>query len=214
MGHGHGEEIKTLTGHDGIAIVVAFSADGKRLFAGSDETGIAIAWEIASGTELFRFSGPVSGQGSVIGVDAIAVSPDGNQLATGEFDTPVRLWDAATGKLMLTFFGHSSQVVSVAFSADGKTLASASEDGTIKLWDVLTGRQLLMLAGHTSGVLSVAFSTDGNRLYSASRDGTVRIWDLSPTAGSDWVNLVGNSDRLHGIAYTPDGTTNRHPRLG
>ncbi len=104
--------------HDGATLVLAFSADGKRLFAGSDETGIAIAWEIASGKELFRFSG----QGAVVGVDSIAASPDGSRLATGEFDTTVKLWDAATGKLLLTLFGHSSQVVSVAFSADGKTL--------------------------------------------------------------------------------------------
>ena len=130
------KEFKTLTGHDGAVLVLAFSADGKRLFAGSDDTGVAIAWEIASGKELFRFSG----QGTVLGVDAIAVSPDGSQIATGEFDTTVKLWDAATGALLLTLFGHSSQVKGMAFSADGKTLASASEDGTVKLWDAQIGR--------------------------------------------------------------------------
>ncbi len=195
-----GAAIKTLE-HDGAILVLAFSPDGNRLFAGSDETGIAMAWEIASGQELFRFSG----QGDVIGVDSIAASPDGLFLATGEFDTTVKLWDAATGKLLLTLFGHSSQVVSVAFRPDGKTLASASEDGTIKLWDALTGREMLTLVGHTSGVLGVAFSADGNRLYSASRDGTVRIWDLSASAGRDGLNLVGHSDRLYGVAYRPDG---------
>ena len=196
-----GREIKTLTGNDGVRLVLAFSPDGKRLFGGNDETGIAIAWEIASGQALFRFSG----QGTVLGVDAIASSPDGSRLATGEFDTTVKLWEAATGKLLLTLFGHSSQVVSVAFSPDGSYLASASEDGTIKLWDALTGRELFTLSGHTSGVLGVAFSADGNHLYSASRDGTARIWDISPAAGRDWLNLVGHSKRLFGVAYRPDG---------
>ena len=88
-----------------------------------------------------------------LGVDAIAASPDGTRLATGEFDTTVKLWEAATGKLLLTLFGHSSQVVSVAYSADGSYLASASEDGTVKLWDALTGRELFTLGGHTSGVI-------------------------------------------------------------
>ena len=198
-----GKEIKTLDGHDGSAIVLAFSPDGKRLYAGSDETGIAIAWEIASGKELFRFSG--QGTSTIVGVDAIAASPDGTRLATGEVDTTVKLWDAATGKLLLTLFSHASQVVGLAYSADGTRLASASEDGTVKLWDAASGRELFTLDGHTSGVMGVAFSADGNHLYSASRDGTARIWDISPAAGRDWLNLVGHNDRLLGVAYRPDG---------
>ncbi len=196
-----GVAVETLTGHEGATLVVAFGPDGKRVFGGSDESGIAIAWDVDSGKELFRFSG----QGTTVGVDALAASPDGTQLATGEFDTTVKLWDAATGKLLLTLFGHSSKVVGVAYSADGRYLASASEDGTIKLWEVQTGREVLTLAGHTSGVMGVNFSPDGDRLYSASRDGTARIWDISAAGGRDWLNLAGHSDRLFGVAYRPDG---------
>jgi len=195
-----GKEIKTLTDL-GFDIVLAFSPNSKRLFVSNGDTGSAIAWEIASDKEVFRFDG----QDAVPGITSIAVSPDGTRLATGEFDTTVKLWDAATGNLLFTLFGHSSYVGSVAFSADGKTLASASEDGSVKLWDALTGRAVLTLAGHTSGVMGVAFSADGNRLYSASRDGTARIWDLSPAAGRDGLNLAGHSDRLYGVAYRPDG---------
>ena len=61
-----GAEIKTLTGHEGATLVLAFGPDSKRVFAGSDETGIAIAWDVDSGKELFRFSG----QGTTVGVDA------------------------------------------------------------------------------------------------------------------------------------------------
>src|SRR6266545_562701 len=198
---GTGKEVATLTGHHGEALVLAFSADGKRIYAGSDADGYAIAWDVATGEELFRFSG----QAIVFGVDAIAASPDGARLATGEFDTTVRVWDSADGTLLLTLFGHSSQVVSVAFSADSKFLASASEDGSVKLWDAETGKALFTLSGHTSGVLSVAFSPDGNQLYTSSRDGTIKIWNVSPTAGSDWLNLVGHTDRVWSVAYRPDG---------
>lgn len=200
-----GAEIATLTGHEGGALVLAFSSNNQRLFAGSDETGIALAWEITTGQELFRFSG----QGAIIGVDSIAASPDGTRLATGEFDATVKIWDAqvvtGTTNLLLTLFGHASQVVSVAYSPNGKVLASAGEDGSIKLWDALTGRELLTLSGHTSGVMGVTFSADGQRLYSASRDGTVRSWDLSPGAGSEWFNLADHTDRVYGVAYRPDG---------
>ena len=117
-----GKEVNTLMGHTEGGLVMAFSPDGKRLVS-DDGDGTAIAWDVATGQQgLFTFSG----QGQVIGVDAIAASPDGTRCATGEFDTTVRIWDAATGGPLLTLFGHSSQVVSVAFSPDGLTLASAS----------------------------------------------------------------------------------------
>jgi WD40 repeat protein/transcriptional regulator with XRE-family HTH domain len=197
-----GKELKTFTGHNGAPRVVAFSPYGKRIVAGGDEDGIAVAWDIATGKELFRFSG----QGNLAGIGAIAASPDGTRLATGEFDTTVKVWDAATGGLLLTLFGHSSQVQSVVFSADSKYLASASEDGSTKLWDAVSGKELLTLSGHTSGVLGVAFSPDGNRLFTASRDGTVKVWDISPSAGADWLNLVGHAARITSVTYSPNGT--------
>src|SRR5262249_18757571 len=160
-----------------------------------DDEGRVIAWDVATGKELFRFDG----QGTIVGVKGIAVSPDGKRLATAEGDTTVKVWDAATGRLLLTLFGHSSYPNTVAFSADGTYRASASEDGTAKIWDATSGKELITLAGHTSGLESAAFSPDGNRLYTASRDGTAKIWDISRSAGSDWLNLAGHIDRVFSI---------------
>lgn len=65
---------------------------------------------------------------------AVAFSPDGTRLATGESDGTVRLWDAATGQEQLTLVGHSAQVVDVSFSPDGDHLASVALDGTMRVW--------------------------------------------------------------------------------
>jgi WD40 repeat protein len=61
------------------------------------------------------------------------------RVLSGSFDKTIKLWDAATGTLIRTFEGHSSEVSSVAFSADGARVLSGSNDGTIKLWDAATG---------------------------------------------------------------------------
>ncbi|MEH1855452.1 MAG: hypothetical protein V7L11_28155 [Nostoc sp.] len=53
---------------------------------------------------------------------AIAISPDGNTLASG--------------KLLTNYAGHTKSVWSVAFSPNGQTLVSGSGDETIKLWSV------------------------------------------------------------------------------
>ena len=71
-------------------------------------------------------------------VDSVAFSPDGKTLASGGKDTPIKLWDAETGKLLRTLTGHTGRVESLAFSPDGKTLATGGGGGdtSVKLWDL------------------------------------------------------------------------------
>ncbi len=77
------------------------------------------------------------------GVNSVAFSPDGKRLATGSYDSTVKLWDAATGQELLTLKGHASDVWSVAFSPDGKRLATGSRDQTVKLWSAATEKEVL-----------------------------------------------------------------------
>ncbi|MGO9469030.1 MAG: protein kinase domain-containing protein, partial [Isosphaeraceae bacterium] len=114
-------------------------------------------------------SGHVSIQGNFSEVSHVAFSPDGKRLAAATYPM-VKVWDAETGKKILTLGGYTQILVSVAYSPDGKRLASASPDGTVKVLDAETGREVLTLKGHTSTredsegpVRSVAFSPDGKR---------------------------------------------------
>jgi WD40 repeat protein/tRNA A-37 threonylcarbamoyl transferase component Bud32 len=146
-------------------------------------------------TELLAFR---SQDGEVKGV---AFSPDGKWIASTGWRT-VKIWDAATGQVVITLPGHQRLVTSVAFSADGTRLASAGFQ-TVKVWDAATGKELLSIPAHKYLISSVAFSPDGKRLASASADQTVKVWDAS--TGKELLSLPGLPHRANSVAFSPDG---------
>ena len=78
----------------------------------------------------------------------------------------MKLWDAATGKMLAHFPGHTDSICSVAWSPNGKILASSAGDATLKLWDAAAGKMLASMQGHTGDVRSIAWSPDGKtRVY-------------------------------------------------
>jgi hypothetical protein len=115
-------------------------------------------------------------RGHTAGLYRIAYSPDGKRLATASIDKTAKVWDAATGKELLTLIGHTGGVGSIVFTADGKRLATSSwndePEHTANVYDVETGKLLLTLTGHTSALWDIASGPDGRRL--ATGDGEPR----------------------------------------
>jgi WD40 repeat protein/serine/threonine protein kinase len=136
-------------------------------------------------------------------VTAVAFSPDDRLSASASADQTVRIWNAVTGKEVLSLKGHTSRVNSVAFRPDGKRLASGSSDKLVKIWDATTGQELRSLPGHQAAVTSVAISPDGRHLASASEDKTVRVWDMD--TGRLALEFKGHSGPVHAVAFGPDG---------
>lgn len=88
LGEEPGARVRTLQGHSGSVIAVAFSPGGKTLASGSKDRSIKL-WDAQSGKLLRTLTGHTGR------VESLAFAPDGKTLATGGGggDTSVRLWD-------------------------------------------------------------------------------------------------------------------------
>ena len=75
-------------------------------------------------------------------VNACGWSPDGTRVLSASSDNALRLWDAATGDVLLRLTGHENSVWGCAWSPDGRRVLSASADNTLRLWDAATGVEL------------------------------------------------------------------------
>ena len=189
---------------------LVFSEDGKTL-AYADGLDICLQ-DAGTGEEKMLLTG------HTWGIHSMALSPDGNILASGSEDMTIRLWDMHTGEHKKTFNGHTDRVYSVAFSPDGKTLASGSDDNTLRLWSVDTGETERILTGHAGefkgvdngpssveGVKSVAFSPDGKTLASGGGDNVIHLWDVE--TGKSKIALIGHTHWVFSLAFSPDGKT-------
>ena len=110
-------------------------------------------------------------------VHGVAVSADGNRVATAGYDGTVRVWDPSADGPVHTLDAHPGNggaAHSVSFSPDGKLLASSGNDGRVVLWDPAAGKKLLEWRFPT-GAFCVAFSPDGRTLAVGLGDGSVYL---------------------------------------
>ncbi len=190
---------------------IAFTPDGQTLISGSSYYLIKL-WRVSDATLLRT----ISGTGYVSGV---AVSPDGQTLASIEFKYDanrnayyfIHLWRASDGLLLRTLDGGRGFGNAVAFSPDSQTLATGAgwyenqSKGEGKLWRVSDGALLQTLAEPKGQVFAVAFSPDGRTLATASGNGdnAIRLWRV--TDGAPTRTLVGPTGAVMAVAFTLDG---------
>jgi WD40 repeat protein len=139
-------------------------------------------------------------------VNALAVSPDGQLIASGHgwSDATIRLWDAHTCALVGILEGHRGWVGRLVFSPDGQTLYSGSADQSIRAWSIKDKREIHVWRGHSGGLTGLALSRDGRALVSCARDGSVRVWDSRGAQRRPAYAMLPVSAAPYGAPFTSD----------
>lgn len=197
--------VAVFEGHTGGVLTVAASADGRTLLSGGNDR-TARAWDVPDKFPKMGEKPLVVNKERVLlqhnsGVEAIAVSPDGELLVTGSWDRQLLVRDR-DGKKVEISATFQNPVMCATFSKDGKYLAVsagatnvAGQPGEVRVWDVVAKREVAYRADFPEAVISVAFTPDGKTVAAVGRNQGLHLW---PHAEKDRRTI-----RPEGITYTP-----------
>jgi len=166
-----------------------------RTFATSGYGGVHL-WK----SDLDARAGLLEWRGSSL---ALAWSPHGRYLATGDQDRTVHFWVVARGK-DLEMSGYPIKVRELAWSADSQYLATGG-GADVTVWNCggkgPRGTEPLVFEGHEKRLNALAFSRAGV-LASGCDGGEIRLWE--PGRGSNALVTFGVPSAVSAIAWSPD----------
>ncbi len=135
-------------------------------------------------------------------INALAVSPDGRLIASGDCDGLLCLWDSRSGQPAQTLQSEGF-VEQISFSPDGRFLAYAGRDvHEAHVWNLETERPCDRLAIRTN--FAVAFSPDGRHVAAGGfAYEPLRVWDWQTgQRRHEWPDALRT--RPINIAWSPD----------
>lgn len=134
-------------------------------------------------------------------VESVAVSGNGDFVATGSWDNTVQVFKGdSTFPFFQTLTGHRAAVSALGFSGNGEVLVTGGNDFKLMVWTKSDKDRFELekelINVHTAGINSIVVGPLGNMIYSAGDDGKIVIHNQR--SNSKWV--VNNKTPVNCIA--------------
>uniref|UniRef100_A0A7G3APY8 Ribosome biogenesis protein WDR12 homolog n=1 Tax=Lutzomyia longipalpis TaxID=7200 RepID=A0A7G3APY8_LUTLO len=190
-----GEHRLTIPGHTSpIKAVTWISLDadnGMFVSTSQDQTAMIWSWDIAKNKAECLYVC----RGHERGIDCVDVSGNGQKMATGSWDTMLKIWSASPeesadeaaaakkarmeqGKArtpLITLQGHKEAISAVQW-IDNDTILTGSWDHTMKIWDLSLEGLKSEIVGNKS-FFDVHFSKLNGMIITCSADKNLRLFD-------------------------------------
>ncbi len=196
-------------GHFSSIRRIDVDAKARYLVSGSDDKTVKV-WRLKDGT-LERTLRPPQGAGNLGKIFAVAISPDGTEVAasgwTGyshwEEELFVYIFDRATGQLKHRISGLPNVTNHLVYSPDGQYLVAClgSANG-IRIYRTVNYREEVRDTDYGNDSYRADFAVDG-RLVTSSYDGKIRIY--SPKFRLLNIKEAPGKRQPHGVAFSPNG---------
>ncbi|KAG2150247.1 WD40-repeat-containing domain protein [Suillus bovinus] len=188
--------LREFKGHEGNVMAVAVLPNKREMITSSYDKTLRL-WDLKTRVMLKKM------EGHSVGVVGLAVSQDGQLIASGDLNGEVAIWRGKTGEsLTQPIKFHSNCIASLDFSPDGAVLATGSHDRMTKLWNTKTWEQQGSIECG-SYVYCVRYSPGGDRLAIATFD-NIKIYNTSTRYLR---SFKAHSTSFNcSLAWTPDGT--------
>ena len=197
-------EVTTFHGHSKNVNSVVWLPNGAQVASASSDQTVQI-WDAFTGQVVTTFSSPSP-------VWAVAVSPDGNEIAWAGKDGITQAWQIAPKMPLFTYTGDvgSSGIWGLAFSHNGKFIAAGNNTGDIRIFDATSGRLVRNYVEQMQPIYGLSWSPDDRYLAFASGNdatgsqGSVRILNVS--SGETIYVYEYHQVAMQSVSWSPDGT--------
>ncbi|KAG2365167.1 hypothetical protein BDR07DRAFT_698407 [Suillus spraguei] len=188
--------LREFKGHENSMRAVAVFPDQRRMVTASTDKTLRL-WDLKTGDVLKKMEGHSDW------VWGLAVSRDGQLIASGDWGGEIIIWHGETGEsLTQPIKAHSNYINSLDFSPDGTVLASGSFNKT-KLWNTKTWQEQADPIGCGDRVDCVRYSPSGELLAIAT---SLNIQIYNSGTRKRVASFKAHTDYNWSLAWTPDGT--------
>lgn len=168
-----GKVQQRLKGHAADVTALAWAPGSSTTLASAARERNVRIWNISTGKTAKILEATTD-------VVSLAWSPSGTQLAGGQADMRLHIWQVASGKPLLTLSegGSPPQVSALAWSPNGQILAAGRGNHTMQLWNATNGKKNFSLQT-MAPVQRLAWVPGGSTIVASNDDRTTRFFDAA-----------------------------------